>query len=1206
MKRFISSLSLLFLSAIHGYAFDTTGLTLAHTVTDTKQSVLLQVYNRPNNGGYYIVTEVPGARSEVLAQIEHGSFDPATADKRMMTIIDNYAQGLANLLSNPQLQEQASEFAAQSAKRLKAAPIKSVGPLLGDIAWGQGAPYDLYTQVIDGEQCPTGCTATATTQVMRYWKYPEVGMGSNSYENASETLTADFNHPYNWELMLLNYREAESTEEQRQAVARLMSDVGIAFSMHYQPHESGAEFNPRVMHENFGYDAGIRFISANYCSTEDWERLLRTEFDAGRPVICDGGSSHGAHCFVCDGYDAEGRFHYNFGWDGDGNGYFMSNATGYDLSPDFYYGIQPDKGNGYALSPYVYSDFVWVEGMTVSGIIHMRTFGDVLNPETALRVTDADGDNERYICYVDGKYFELSYDLSSELPALGLPDGQYKITPVVRVNGGEWEVPMHHPYYQLEVDFTLSDGHYTFTNTNVEGPLDEGKVEKDGVYYILNEETQTASVTFRNMKKKSYSGAVTVPEYVNIDGTEYAVTAIGESAFESSTITNVTIGANVQVIGNGAFSESSELISVTFAPGSCLEVIDGWGFNGCTSLPTITLPSTVRILGMCAFTSCHALTEIDLPVGLISNADPSGQHYIGNYAFDACENLTKMHVHWAHPMAQPWLINTPENITLYVPQGTASAYTALDCWNRMTIVEDPTDVLASRPAAEGLELIDGVYYRLDDDSSTATVEAKNAYTSGYSGSVTIPATVNKAGTTYTVTRIAEGAMMYSEGLTSVNIQAQLEAIGSYAFAECSALQEITFAEDGTVSIIDWYAFLNCASLSSIKLPKGCNYVGFYAFEGCTSLTTADIAATAFSLSPEMFKDCSNLERIIVHWQNPIPLGYGTEFSGFDASSVTLQVPTGAAEGYQAKEGWNIFGHYEEADDLEVEEGGGDGGDDPVIGPTEAVQIDGLWYMLFDEYQEANIAPCPIGKYTGNIIIPATVSYNGHEYNVYSVGSEAMKDCTGLTSITIEKQGLYFFYNAFEGCTGLTSIAFANGGYIGSIYDNALKGCSSLTSLFLPEGCYSICDTALEGCTALTTLDIPLSVDTNEAFYFGQNIVKNCPNLKRVIVHWQEPNALYDGVFSACDLSGTTLVVPEGTIDMYRILEGWNQFGHIEEFVSVQGDVSGDGVFDAADAVALAAILTGKAPMPVDISNIDLDGNDEITVGDLTRLIQMLQ
>lgn len=214
----------------------------------------------------------------------------------------------------------------------KNAAIEPIEPLLGDIAWDQGDPYNLMCPKYFGSTLSAvGCAATAMAQVLFYHKWPEAGNGVVTYDCSTleKTLSADLSKSiYRWDVMTDKY-DSRSSEESRQAVALLCRDVGYSIHMEYGE-QSGALpiMQPVALINNFNYDPDIQLHYRKYYSGSDWDMLMVRELQEKRPVLFTGFSAAGGHAFVIDGYQ-DGYFHVNWGWSGTSNGYFLSSA----LSP---------------------------------------------------------------------------------------------------------------------------------------------------------------------------------------------------------------------------------------------------------------------------------------------------------------------------------------------------------------------------------------------------------------------------------------------------------------------------------------------------------------------------------------------------------------------------------------------------------------------------------------------------------------------------------------------------------------------------------------------------------------------------------------------------------------------------------------------------------------------------------------------------------
>lgn len=219
------------------------------------------------------------------------------------------------------LEEEVYSAAQDPSSQVLCDPTAVVPPLLRGLIWGQGHPYDLFTPEIRGAHTLTGCNATACAQIMRYYAWPPQGKGTVQGEHEFCT------KPFDWAKMPNDATNA--SQEEKEAVAYLMREIGKAVKMNYGLGDSPSDFSNiyHVLLEHFDYAPSLRFVrSANY-SWRDWQQLILSELQAGRPVIYAGSHydpAEGGHSFIIDGYDGNGYFHVNWGAD-DGmyNGYFM-------------------------------------------------------------------------------------------------------------------------------------------------------------------------------------------------------------------------------------------------------------------------------------------------------------------------------------------------------------------------------------------------------------------------------------------------------------------------------------------------------------------------------------------------------------------------------------------------------------------------------------------------------------------------------------------------------------------------------------------------------------------------------------------------------------------------------------------------------------------------------------------------------------------
>lgn len=313
------------------------------------------IFNIGNREGFVIVSGDDNAEP-VLGYSDRGELD-----------LDNMPANMAEWLRLNEL------YVESCAKRESSTVGTSrtgngtvvVEPLLGDIMWGQDFPFN--------EMCPTyysggqdlhyyvGCVATAATQIMRYYRYPQQGTGSKSYVFKGQTLSADFgNTTYDWDNMLAFYPSDGVSQEQIDAAATLAYHFGVSVEMEYAENGSGAlsMLVPHALKTYFGYDKATTMRRRNFYSATEWLELIKHELDNNRPVYygATSDSGLGGHAFVCDGYDSEGYVHINWGWYGMSNGYFLVNhlnpddlgegggTGGYNTDQEIITGIQPSTG----------------------------------------------------------------------------------------------------------------------------------------------------------------------------------------------------------------------------------------------------------------------------------------------------------------------------------------------------------------------------------------------------------------------------------------------------------------------------------------------------------------------------------------------------------------------------------------------------------------------------------------------------------------------------------------------------------------------------------------------------------------------------------------------------------------------------------------------------------------------------------------------
>ncbi|MFZ4398529.1 MAG: LamG-like jellyroll fold domain-containing protein [Bacteroidales bacterium] len=203
-----------------------------------------------------------------------------------------------------------------------------VNPLI-QTQWGQGCNYNLYCPIDIGSpagycgRAPTGCVATTMGQIMKYWNFPFHGSNSTSYTPSNylaQTLSANFSDStYLWDGMNNNVANYHTE------ISKLLYNCGVAVHMEYDSTESisYADSAFSALKYYFRYSNDAMIIDKNTMSDYDWSNILKNELDNNRPIFYKATDNiHGGHAFICDGYNSNGEFHINWGWDGYQDDYF--------------------------------------------------------------------------------------------------------------------------------------------------------------------------------------------------------------------------------------------------------------------------------------------------------------------------------------------------------------------------------------------------------------------------------------------------------------------------------------------------------------------------------------------------------------------------------------------------------------------------------------------------------------------------------------------------------------------------------------------------------------------------------------------------------------------------------------------------------------------------------------------------------------------
>lgn len=309
----------------------------SRTATTASPSDAYYVFN--NDAGGFVIIAGDDAVAPVLGYTSTGSFDAKNLPDGLKDLLKSYERQIAALGDNYVANQTATRAAFTGEKLLKTAE------------WNQNAPFNKYTP----NNYVTGCVATAGAIVMKHHGYPAKGTGSHSYTWNGKTLSASFEHTYDWTSMPAKY---DGTNDAAfDGVAKLMAELGVAVEMQYNKDGSGASMEDLLtaLKKYFGYSKYARLLAIADLGAEVWNDRLRAEIDANRPILYSAvDSNKGGHSFVIDGYKDE-SFSVNWGWGGYCDGFYRIGAlnpeTGgkplgdqYNLSQSAVFSLQPSDG----------------------------------------------------------------------------------------------------------------------------------------------------------------------------------------------------------------------------------------------------------------------------------------------------------------------------------------------------------------------------------------------------------------------------------------------------------------------------------------------------------------------------------------------------------------------------------------------------------------------------------------------------------------------------------------------------------------------------------------------------------------------------------------------------------------------------------------------------------------------------------------------
>ena len=315
-------------------------LTLIYTGTSTRGEASYYVFNVGNDG--FVIVSADDNFRPLIAYSQDGNYDLGNpvSNAYLNSIAENRSSVKSNVI-DPMVKAE-WESLRNSGRLISRNGGRGVDYLV-KTKWNQNpAPYNSLCPADSqspnaGYHAYVGCVATAMSQLMKYWNYPAQGQGSHSYPHPKYgTISANFGATtYDWDNMLNSYSAGGYNAEQGNAVATLCFHCGVAVDMDYGGDvEEGSGSNldrvPDAISSYFHY-TNHAYIVQKPSALSSWQNLLKESFDMGWPVAYSGtepGAGYG-HAFICDGYNDYDMFHFNWGWGGSNDNYYLIEGIEY-------------------------------------------------------------------------------------------------------------------------------------------------------------------------------------------------------------------------------------------------------------------------------------------------------------------------------------------------------------------------------------------------------------------------------------------------------------------------------------------------------------------------------------------------------------------------------------------------------------------------------------------------------------------------------------------------------------------------------------------------------------------------------------------------------------------------------------------------------------------------------------------------------------
>ena len=658
------------------------------------------------------------------------------------------------------------------------------------------------------------------------------------------------------------------------------------------------------------------------------------------------------------------------------------------------------------------------------------------------------------------------------------------------------------------------------------------------------------------------------------------LTSIGSAAFMyCNKITSVVIPEGVKVINYQTFSDCSTLKTVKLSS-NCTK-IDNDAFRYCFALENIEIPNgvtyigsysfygaaftkviiphSVTTLGDFAFSGCSKLTELTIGNGvktidrnvIETYNSPLAKLTIGcsvtNIGLNLgnCYELIEIHSLALQPPTLGYSLN--KNTKVYVPYDCYYKYKNATYWKDCTIVEGAA--IGQLPVGAKL-MSDNICYEVIVEGKEVSVTSLSS--GKYTGDVVIPTTIIHSDITYGVTEIGKAAFYDCSNLTSIEIPNSIKEIvgaDNYyegAFSTCPNLKTVTFAENSQLAHIGSCAFYGCSNLTSINIPNNVTRIEGAAFTKCaklksvtfeedsklafiqgfsynTSLTSIEIPASVTELGANAFNGCTNLQSVKFGEDSQLTtIGDHAFYDCNKINTITFNTLTPPSVGSYSFTNYNAFLNVPEESILTYR-------NDDFWGKfnyNNVHLINDIYYTTINDNAIVTYKNKSYGNYSGDVVIPNTITINGINYNVTYIDEHAFDGCSNLTSVVIPNSiksiADYVFYN----CSKLATVTFEDDSQLETIGDYAFYKCSVLTSIGIPNSVTKIGASAFEYCKKVENVGFE---EDSQLKTIGERAFLGCSQLTSINIP-SNVNSIGNFAFSVCS-ELTNIEIPDEVVEL---------------------------------------------------------------------------